>query len=563
MKNFLLLFLLFPVLLFAQISNYELEFNSATQDYVEMPNTSSVIANKIAFSISGWVNPQSNSTHGGIMGFRNNVDADFYLLQLQNTNNIEARFRGSSGVSYDIVAANILDFNQWQHLAFTYDGSYIRLYKDGALVDSSVANGIIGQNTLPLQLGKLDWQTTGFYLNGKLDEIRLWDVALSQVEINNWMCIPIDLTHPNYNNLMGYWRLNDGVGTTATDLSVNANNGTLNNNPTWQVSTTCFGSTTPPLTYVPDDNFENYLEANNMGNGIANDDYVNTASIDTAVGLYVDSQNISDLTGIEDFIALVSLVCNDNQLTTLDLSDNTSLSYLECWGNQLTSLDLSQNLWFDYLFCEHNQITNIDLSNNTALITLWCFNNQLTSLDVSQNTALIDLACQENQLTSLDVSNNTALISLGCSWNLLTSLDVSNNIALDFLQCDNNQLTSLDVSSNAALVYLQCNNNLLNSLDLRNGNNTNTSVFYAVGNPNLTCIDVDNVAWSTTNWTNIDPQHYFSNDCNATAIEETIRSEKELIKVIDVLGRKKSGNKQELLFYIYKDGIVEKRIVIE
>ena len=90
-------------------------------------------------------------------------------------------------------------------------------------------------------------------------------------------------------------------------------------------------------TYVPDDNFEAYLEANGMGNGIPNDDYVTTSNIDTAGGLYVDSQNISDLTGIEDFIALVTLTCNDNQLTTLDLSNNTSLSYLECWGNQLTT----------------------------------------------------------------------------------------------------------------------------------------------------------------------------------------------------------------------------------
>ena len=111
-----------------------------------------------------------------------------------------------------------------------------------------------------------------------------------------------------------------------------------------------FGQTT----YVPDDNFEAYLEANGMGNGIANDDYVTTASINTAGGLYVDSQNISDLTGIEDFIALAALTCNDNQLTTLDLSNNTSLSYLECWGNQLTTLDFSQNLLIDYLFCQHN-----------------------------------------------------------------------------------------------------------------------------------------------------------------------------------------------------------------
>ena len=57
-------------------------------------------------------------------------------------------------------------------------------------------------------------------------------------------------------------------------------------------------------TYVPDDNFEAYLEANGMGNGIANDDSVTTANIDTVTSLYVYQLNILDLTGIEDFTAL-------------------------------------------------------------------------------------------------------------------------------------------------------------------------------------------------------------------------------------------------------------------
>ena len=143
MRNLLLLLVYIPFIGISQTTDYELEFNSATLDYVEMLNTSAVIANKTSFSISGWVNPQSNTNHGGIMGFRNNIDADFYLLQLQNTNNIEARFRNSLGVDYDIVAFNALDFNQWQHLAFTYNGSYIRLYKDGIFLDSTAANGTI------------------------------------------------------------------------------------------------------------------------------------------------------------------------------------------------------------------------------------------------------------------------------------------------------------------------------------------------------------------------------------------------------------------------------------
>ncbi len=58
-----------------------------------------------------------------------------------------------------------------------------------------------------------------------------------------------------------------------------------------------------------------------------------------------------------------------------------------------------------------------ELKYFTALEVLYCWGNQLTSLDVSNNTALTELDCSENQLTSLDVSNNTALTSLGCGWN--------------------------------------------------------------------------------------------------------------------------------------------------
>jgi len=61
-----------------------------------MPNASSVITNKTEFTISGWVNPQIDNSHSGLFGFRNNTDSDFFILQLQNTNNVEARFRNST-----------------------------------------------------------------------------------------------------------------------------------------------------------------------------------------------------------------------------------------------------------------------------------------------------------------------------------------------------------------------------------------------------------------------------------------------------------------------------------
>ena len=571
----ILLLLCLPFVGIAQ-TDYELAFNSATLDYVEMTNASTVIANKTAFSMSCWVYPEANTNHGGIMGFRNNTDADFYLLQMQNTNTIEARFRNSSGIKFDVLGGNLLDIGQWQHLAFTYDGSYIRLYKNGIIVDSTAANGTITQTTQSFNLGMLDYQGSAFHLNGRLDEIRLWDVALSTNEIIGWICSPIYLFHPNYNNLMGYWRLNNGQGTIADDQSANGNNGTLMEGTQWQIATTCFGSNSQSLTYVPDDNFENYLEANGMGDGIALNDYVLSVNINLVTHLDLTLYAISDLTGIEDFTNLVFLECEYNPLPSLDVSNNLNLMYLGCSMNYLlTSLDLSNNLALTRLDFSATALTNIDLSNNTNLTSLDCGHANLTNLDVSNNTLLdslncgylalpninlsqnpdltwlycdgnsfttidlsanldlVTLICRSNELTILDVNANTALAYLHCSGNQLTSLDVSANAALTTLSCFYNDFTSLDVSQNT-LTYLDCSNNHLISLDVRNGNNNNMNVFSAINNPNLHCINVDDMAWSTANWTvvnnNIDVQQYFSNNCSAVVFDCT-----DSLEVTDVI----------------------------
>ena len=251
-------------------------------------------------------------------------------------------------------------------------------------------------------------------------------------------------------------------------------------------------------TYVPDNNFEAYLENNGMGNGIPYDSSVFTSAIDTLT--YLDLSfgagtaiGFFDLTGIEDF---------------------TALTYLNCSNNQITSLDVSSNIALIDLYCQGNQITSLDVSGATALTTLYCQDNQLTSLDVSSNTTLNYLHCLYNQLTSLDVSGATALTVLGCTSNQLTSLDVSNNTALTNLWCNGNQLPNLSLSQNTALTELICNSNQLTSLDLRNGNNTYFVYFYCGNNPLLYCIDVDDAYWSLTNWACCyDPQIFFSEDC--------------------------------------------------
>jgi len=58
------------------------------------------------------------------------------------------------------------------------------------------------------------------------------------------------------------------------------------------------------------------------------------------------------------------------------------------------------------------------------------------------------------------------------------------------------------VSANTALSVLWCNDNSLTSLNMRNGVKDSLTTFFVQSNPDLTCIDVLDPAWSTANWTN-------------------------------------------------------------
>ena len=216
-------------------------------------------------------------------------------------------------------------------------------------------------------------------------------------------------------------------------------------------------------TLIPDPNFEQKLiDLKIDKDGIVNRRML-TANAKGITDLDVSSSSISNLTGIEAFVDLKVLLCYSNSLQSLDVSKNTQLTYLHS------------------------------------------YENKLQSLDVSKNTALTNLRCYSNLINSLDVSQNTALIYLNCAGNLIQSLDVSKNTALQQFVCNFNFLQSLDVSKNTALYALNCSFNSLQRLDVRNANNTKIIAFDAINNPQLTCISVDDPAWSKANWKNVDP----------------------------------------------------------
>ena len=207
-------------------------------------------------------------------------------------------------------------------------------------------------------------------------------------------------------------------------------------------------------TAIPDANFEQALIY--LGYDTVPDGQVLTSNISGILTLNISALGISDLSGIESFDSLRVLYCVNNGLTSINVTQNTALTHLDVFSNNLISLDVSQNTLLQILQCESNQLTSLDITNNIELLDLQTQSNNLTNLDVSQNTKLTHLYCTNTNLSSLDVSQNTNLVTLWCDNNPLSCLNVKEN-----------QITELRAKSN----------------------------------PNLTCIEVNDVAWSTSNWT--------------------------------------------------------------
>ncbi|MBL4663443.1 MAG: hypothetical protein JKY22_07805 [Flavobacteriaceae bacterium] len=224
------------------------------------------------------------------------------------------------------------------------------------------------------------------------------------------------------------------------------------------------------FTQIPDPNFEDFLESNGMGDGVSNNGQVLTANIENVTGIGPIGMGIQDLTGIEDFAALEILDCSANNISSLDVSQNTQLTALACWSNNISNLVIGNQPNLTYLDAHENFISQIDLTLCPNLETVYLEINSLSSLDITQSPNI--------DLLYLDYNN-------------LNALDISQNVALTGFIVSNNNIDSLDASQNSNLSLFVSSYNPLTFLDMRNGSNEHINGFVARETPFLDCIYVD------------------------------------------------------------------------
>ena len=127
------------------------------------------------------------------------------------------------GNGADLAGTTDLIQDQWYHAAVKYDGVNVTLYLNG--VEEATApvalNTVIDANGLSIgeRPGNSFWQ-------GDIDEVRIWDVSLSQTTIRDWATRKLDNTHVNYGDLVSYYRFDEGAGSALGDLA-GSNEGTI------------------------------------------------------------------------------------------------------------------------------------------------------------------------------------------------------------------------------------------------------------------------------------------------------------------------------------------------
>jgi len=323
-------------------------------------------------------------------------------------------------------------------------------------------------------------------------------IALTELNCNNNLLTILNVKS-NYNSILSVFdsRNNSLLSCIQVDNETDANNGTAPYNTWKKDAIALFSEDCDNITRIPDVNFEQALI--NLGidsDGIINQSVATSDISNVTILNQISDLGISDLTGIEDFKSLTVLNCSMNKINILDISQNTNLTNLDVSSNQLTNLDISLNMKLTELVCEGNQLKTLITSGANELRSLYCGINQLSNINISQNIKLELLECYENVLIGLDVNNCHLLKRFLCGGNQLTSIDLSHNSNLQTFGCEDNQLTSLDA---------------------KNGNNSILNI-YAINNPLLTCIQVDDEKTANSgeapydSWS-IDTTVSYSEDC--------------------------------------------------
>jgi len=196
-------------------------------DYASVPNnalfqfgTSQDFTIELRIKTAGWTGDPS---FVGNKNWNSGSNKGFVISSPLNNQNIWKVNIGDGSNRADVNGSAIAD-NRWHHLAAVFDrDGLLRLFKDGMPDGSTNMAHVSGNinNTLALGIGQDGTLGYGSAMNGIISEVRIWKTAVNEATLAAWQCTPIHSSHPNYADLAGYWRINEGNGQQLADSGPN------------------------------------------------------------------------------------------------------------------------------------------------------------------------------------------------------------------------------------------------------------------------------------------------------------------------------------------------------
>ena len=201
MRKILVLIILFIAAVVAQGGGFALEFVESNSTYVVCENTSNLVMGTGDITVEFWCNISNSGAayvvHQGAKG----TGTAGYAIFLAGSGEVWSRLANGSA-RQDVKGSIDVEDGTWHHVAVVWDrDGNTSIYVDGVL-DIATATSYSGtdiQGSDDVYIGdKQSGSTQG--LTGTLDEIRIWNTALSQSIIQYWMNRPIDTNHDYYSS---------------------------------------------------------------------------------------------------------------------------------------------------------------------------------------------------------------------------------------------------------------------------------------------------------------------------------------------------------------------------
>ncbi|MFH1723230.1 MAG: LamG-like jellyroll fold domain-containing protein, partial [Elusimicrobiota bacterium] len=160
-----------------------------SNDYVRVPGASSLEPTE-QITVETWIFPRANGFWAKIVSKPYRTTSWYepfysYGLTFYSSTSRPGLNLTIGGTVRDCFSDQSVTLNEWHHLAGTYDGAQMKIYVDGVLKQTFAISGAIDYATpgIDLILGQRSPYSNGEYFNGSMDEVAVWDRALSAQEI--------------------------------------------------------------------------------------------------------------------------------------------------------------------------------------------------------------------------------------------------------------------------------------------------------------------------------------------------------------------------------------------